>query len=56
MKKFKVTYKPTKQNVFVIEAENISQAAARAEIKRKEQFDTLANDVAIAEFKEPKPE
>jgi len=56
MKKFKVTYKPTRQNVFIIEAENISQAATRSELKRKEIFDLLANDVAIVEFKEPKSE
>jgi hypothetical protein len=56
MKKFKVTYKPTRQNVFIIEAENISQAATRAELKRKEIFDLLANDVSITEYHEPKPE
>jgi len=56
MKKFKVTYKPTRKNVFVIEAESISQAATRAEIKRKEQFDLIANDVSITEYHEPKSE
>ena len=56
MKKFKVTYKPTKQNVFLIEAESIAQAATRAEIKRKEIFDAIANDVQISEYQEPKKE
>jgi hypothetical protein len=53
MKKFKVTYKPTPQRIFIVEAENIPQAITRAEMRRKEQFDALANEVSAIEYKEP---
>ena len=56
MKKFKVTYKPATQRSFIVEAESIAQAATRAELKRKEQFDLLAGEVQIEEYKETKTE
>ena len=52
MKKFKVTYKPLKQSVFIVDAETPSQAVARADIERKKQFELLSTDVSTVEYKE----
>jgi hypothetical protein len=56
MKKFKVTYRPTKKRKFIVEAESVSQAFTLAEIERKEQFDSISYGVSIVEHHEPKPE
>lgn len=56
MLKFRVVFPQIRDHVFIVDAENPTQAITRAEIKRKELFAASSNNVQVAEYKEPTKE